>query len=336
MPRTPATPTAELACAAQARLARTVNFGPDFGAPQEQGWTIDVRRSHLEACAEAGFTAVRLLIGLAIHRGPGGLDPAALRRIEMIIDDATALGLAVTIANNPAPELLASPESHLGATLVDAGQLAAVLDGRGSDVIVEPLTEPRQALDPIWNKAAAELIAAVREHDRQRTIVLGPRTMNNARFLGELSLPGTERNVIVGIHHYWPVTFTMQGEMWLGEDHLFGSPRSWLGTTWDQTPAQEAELRDGFAQVAAWGQAAGRPLFLAEFGTSNNADMISRVRWTRFNRRLAEYHGIPWGIWSFAPIFAIYDPATRAFHPDLLAALMELERRSGSGPGLVV
>ena len=111
--------------------------------------------------------------------------------------------------------------------------------------------------------------------------------------------------------------------MWLGEDHIFGSPRGWMGTTWDRAPAQEAGLRDGFAQVAAWGQATGRPLFPAEFGTSNNADMASRARWTRFNRQLAEHHGIPWGIWSFGPIFAIYAPGTRTFHPGLLAALMD-------------
>jgi endoglucanase len=68
---------------------------------------------------------------------------------------------------------------------------------------------------------------------------------------------------------------------------------------------------------------AGRPLLLGEFGTTNHADMASRVPWTRFNRRLAEQHGMPWGIWSFAPIFAIYDLAARAFYPDLLAALTD-------------
>ena len=49
----------------------------------------------------------------------------------------------------------------------------------------------------------------------------------------------------------------------------------------------------------------------------------SRVRWTRFNRRLAEERGLPWAVWSFAPIFAIYDLSARAFNPELLAALMD-------------
>jgi hypothetical protein len=30
-----------------------------------------------------------------------------------------------------------------------------------------------------------------------------------------------------------------------------------------------------------------------------------------------------WSIWSFAPIFAVYDQASRAFYPDLRAALMD-------------
>jgi endoglucanase len=247
-----------LAREAHARLARTVNIGPDLGAPQERGWTITVERPHLEDCAQHGFTAVRLLMHLAAHRTTGGLDPRMLRRVEQIADHAASLGLAVVIANHRDRELIADPERHLAATLAAVAQLAGAFAGRGTDLIVEPLAEPGQALDPVWNTVTPELIGAVRGQDQHRTILLGPRTMNNARFLGELTLPEQERNLIVGIHHYWPVTFTMQGEMWLGEDHIFGSPRDWLGTTWDQTPAQEAELRAGFAQVAGWGTMTGR------------------------------------------------------------------------------
>ncbi len=317
------TDPARLARDAHARLARTMNIGPDLGGPLERGWTIDVQRSHLQACAEHGYTAIRLLMYLAAHRTPAGLDPDTLRRIEEIADQAASLGLAVIIANHRDPQLMADPEPHLAATLGAVTELASVFEGHGAGLVLEPLAEPERALDPIWNKVAAELIGAVRGQDRHRTILLGPRTRNNARFLGDLSLPEQEQNLIVGIHHYWPITFTMQGEMWLGEDHAFGNPREWLGTTWDQTPAQEAELRDGFGQVAGWAAMTGRPLFLAEFGTSSNADLASRVRWTRFNRRLAEEHGFGWGIWSFAPLFAIYDLDARAFNRDLLAALMD-------------
>jgi endoglucanase len=304
-----------------ARLARTVNIAPDLGSAMERGWTMHVERAHLEACAEHGFTAIRLLVTFGAHRTTAGLDPRTLRRVEEIAGQAGSLGLAVAVSNNPDPGLIAAPDQHLAGTLSTVARLAEAF--AGADVILEPLTEPHGALDPMWNKVAAELIGAVREADSRAAILIGPRTMNNQRFLGELALPEDERNVIVGIHHYWPITFTMQGETFLGEDHPFGDPRGWLGTTWDQTPAQEAELRAGFGQVAAWAARTGRPLFLAEFGTSNNADLPSRVRWTRFNRRLAEEHAIPWGIWSLGPTFAIYDPVTRTFNRDLLAALTD-------------
>jgi hypothetical protein len=175
MPSAPATDPSQLAREAHARLARTVNLGPDLAAPLERGWTIGIERSHLEACAEHGFTAIRLLITPAAHRAPAGLDPGMLRRVEAIADDATALGLAVAISGNPPPELTADPEPHLAASLATAAQLARTFQGRGTDVILEPLTEPQQALDPIWNNVAAELIGAVRDQDQRRTILIGPR-----------------------------------------------------------------------------------------------------------------------------------------------------------------
>jgi endoglucanase len=119
MAQTPTAEPGECARAAQARLARTVNLGPDLGAAMERGWTIDIERSHLEACAQAGFTAVRLLVCLAAHRTPGGLDPAVLHRVETIVDEATELGLAVAVSNHlPGPT--ADPEADLAATLADA------------------------------------------------------------------------------------------------------------------------------------------------------------------------------------------------------------------------
>ena len=114
-----------------------------------------------------------------------------LSRLEPIIDEATALGLAVVISNHRDPALIADPAAppggqpgHGRATGRAPWRVAAPTSS------LEPLTEPQQALDPMWNTVAAELIGAVRGQDGQGTILLGPRSYNNARFLGELSLPG--------------------------------------------------------------------------------------------------------------------------------------------------
>jgi hypothetical protein len=103
---------------------------------------------------------------LATHRAPGGLDPGTLRRIEQIADHAASLGLAVVVANHRDRELMADPEPHLPATLTAVTQLAAAFAGRGTELIVEPLAEPEQALAPVWNAVALELIGAVRPSSR--------------------------------------------------------------------------------------------------------------------------------------------------------------------------
>jgi endoglucanase len=61
---------------------------------------------------------------------------------------------------------------------------------------------------------------------------------------------------------------------------------------------------------------------LGEFGTTTHADMASRVRWTRFNRELAEQRGFSWGCWAYAPLFSIYDIDQGNWHHDLLDALV--------------
>jgi hypothetical protein len=62
--------TARPAEATNRRLARTINLGLDLGAPEEAGWTIDVGDEHLERCAQAGSSAVRLGSCFGLHASP--------------------------------------------------------------------------------------------------------------------------------------------------------------------------------------------------------------------------------------------------------------------------
>ena len=264
------------------------------------------------------------MVSLAAHRQPGSdhhLDPAALEHLDWVIRVACDRGLAVVVCNMVDPELMGDPGAHRDRLLACTRQLTAAVAPHGPTVVLEPMAEPQLALDPMWNVVLRDLCAAVRDVDANRTLVVGPRSYNNARFLGELDLPDEERNIIVTLHHYWPIPFTMQGENWLGTTE-FGDPATWLGTTWDGTPQQRGELQAGFDAVAAYSRTSRRPIFIGEFGTTNNADMASRARWMQFNRELAEHHGFSWGCWSFGPSFAIYDTDHDHWHEALLDALI--------------
>jgi endoglucanase len=308
------------------RLARTVNICPDLGSPAEAGYTLDLTEQIFALVAEAGFSAIRLGIYWAAHVGAAPdfrIDPRTLDRIHHYLDLAAEHHLAVVLTNFLDPDLIADPQTHLPRLLAITDQVTTTFSNRPDWVLLEPFAEPRGALDPVWNDTLRALLTVIRRTDPDRAVILGPGTYNNARMLDQLSLPD-DPHLILTVHQYWPITFTMQGEEFLGATTPFGDPRSWLGTTWAGTDAQRGELATGFAAIAAWAETRHLPVFLGEFGTSANAPLADRARWTEYNRRLAEQHGFSWGYWSFAPTFALYDLTTGRWNQPILDALTSL------------
>ncbi|MET8870792.1 cellulase family glycosylhydrolase [Nocardia sp. NPDC004604] len=311
------------------RLARTVNIGADFGVDIEKGWTVALGEQELDLIEAAGFSAVRIGLCWAAHTGPAPdhkIDPVMLAAVAELADLAAERGLAVVLTNFLDPELIDEPPRHLDRLLHITRQVATRFADRPDSVVLEPFAEPRGALDPLWNDYLNRILTVSREVDATRATVVGPAAYNNLRTLPDLVLPEHDRNLIVTVHQYWPITFTMQGEQWLGTHTPFGDPMSWLGTTWDGTDQQRQELAAGFDAVAAWAAAAKRPVFVGEFGTTHHADLRSRVTWTSHNRRLAEERGFSWGAWSFGPAFALFDQDSGEWNEPLLRALIDLPR----------
>ncbi len=72
--------TDRVAEAANRRLARTINLGIDLGSPLERGWTVEIEPSQLDACVDAGFSAIRLCICWLPTRAPTARTPASRPR----------------------------------------------------------------------------------------------------------------------------------------------------------------------------------------------------------------------------------------------------------------
>ena len=309
---------------ANRRLARSINLALDLGAPEERIWTVPITAEHLERCAQAGFIAIRLICALSLHpdrRGTRRIDERVIDRINAIAGDAADLGLTIVVANMLDLGLMADPPTHRERLLEATHELAASLSGHGPHLLIEPLAEPTDALDGEWNAYLEDLRRTVRNADPARTIVAGPRSHNNARFLNDLVIAPDENNLILTIHQYWPIMFTMQGEAWLGATPL-GRPELWVGTAWEGDARERAELEQGFAAVAHHAHTQNRPVFVGEFGTSDNADMASRIRWTRFNRELAEAHDFSLGYFSYGPTFSLWEDTADRWHRELLRALI--------------
>jgi endoglucanase len=95
-----------------------------------------------------------------------------------------------------------------------------------------------------------------------------------------------------------------------------------LGTTWDGTPQEQADVRDDLDEAVAWATTNGRELLMGEFGAYEAADMDSRVRWTDFVAREAEQRDIAWTYWEFCAGFGAYDRNQQAWRQELLEALI--------------
>ncbi|HEY1982387.1 MAG TPA: hypothetical protein VGH13_20115 [Xanthobacteraceae bacterium] len=64
-----------------------------------------------------------------------------------------------------------------------------------------------------------------------------------------------------------------------------------------------------------------RPLYLGKFGTTEHADVVDRVAWTRAITRDAESLCFSWSYWQFSTSFGAYDTTTGTWDRSLLAAL---------------
>jgi len=155
----------------------------------------------------------------------------------------------------------------------------------------------------------------VRETNPKRDVIIGPVNWNAYDWVSTLDVPGDE-HLIVTFHYYLPFQFTHQGAEWVdGSD-------PWLGTSWEATNAEKAEITGHFDSVAEWAKRKNVRILLGELGAYSKADIASRVRWTEYVRREAERHGFAWAYWEFGSGFGVYDPISKAWREDLLKVLI--------------
>jgi endoglucanase len=306
---------------ANRQLGRGTNLGNILEAPHEGAWGLTLKEEYFRLIKQAGFDSVRIPVRWSAHAGqepPYAIDPAFFKRVDWAIDQALGQGLATVVNVHHYEEMDREPDRQLPRLLALWRQIARRYRDRPERLYLELLNEPHAALtDERWQRMVPQLLAAVRESNPKRILIVGPGHWNNLGHLDKLSLPEADRRLIVTIHYYSPMELTHQGAPWVA-----GSNK-WKGTTWEGTAAQREVLRKDFERAAAWGKQHRRPLYLGEFGAYSGADMASRARWTRAVAREAERRGMSWAYWEFGSGFGAYDPAAGAWRRPLLDALLD-------------
>ncbi len=312
MPRVPAR-------AERMPLARGVNLGNMLDAPGEGAWGETFDGAYPKIIQEAGFDHVRLPVRWSIYaqaEPPYTIARWIFDRADHIIAACREAGLAVILDVHHYEELTAAdPSAEQARFLAMWRQIAAHYADQPDDLLFELLNEPGMPPE-VWKRWVPEALAAVRESNPTRRVLIGAAGWENAEGLTRMDFPANDPNLIGTIHFYQPFEFTHQGAAWAALEDTSRRVQ-WLGTE-DERQAIRRELD----AAAAWSARAGLPVYLGEFGVYKEADMASRARWTACVAREAEARGIAWGYWEFCSDFGVYDNDAGAFHQPLLEALV--------------
>jgi endoglucanase len=298
---------------------RGINMGDMLEAPEEGEWGLSVEEGYFDRIKEAGFDFVRLPVRWNSHAqesAPYTIEPAFFARVDEVLAWAAERDLAIIIDFHHYEEMASDPWGHKDRFLGIWRQIAEHYKDYPPTVLFELLNEPTGQLNPsLWHEYSTEALKIVRETNPTRDVIIGPVLSNAEDWFSAFEFPD-DRHLIVTFHYYLPFQFTHQGAEWVdGSD-------PWLGTTWEATEAEKAEITRHFDSVADWARQRRVRILLGEFGAYSRADLASRVRWTEFVRHEAERHGFAWAYWEFASGFGIYDPAAKVWREDLLKVLI--------------
>ena len=345
-------PAVRARSAALPGFTRGINLGNGLDAPTEGAWGVTLGESHFQMAARAGLDHVRLPVRFSARaksEPPFTLDEAFLARVDWAIQQALGNDLSVIIDLHHYVELMKQPDQHADRFVELWRQIARRYRDLPERAVFELLNEPSEALDgKRWNALLARAIAAVRETNPTRTLIIDSYFWASAEWLDELELP-QDANVVASFHMYQPILFTHQGADWMGPEFqtrgvVFPGPPAtpieplpaarnvaWVKSWFDgynslplpENPGGPKTVFDHFQAVEDYIQKSGRRVYLGEFAAVDIADAKSRENYVRLVRQEAERRGIGWAYWDDGGKNRAMNVRSGDWVPFLKAALLE-------------
>ncbi|MEM1165263.1 MAG: glycoside hydrolase family 5 protein [Planctomycetota bacterium] len=314
--------TTPFTAAVNASLGRGVNMGNCLEAPSDGAWGVMLTERWFEVAKELGFDSIRLPVRWSsrqLAEAPYTIEPAFFERVDQVIAFSLDRGMPIIVNAHHYDGIFDDPAAHEARLISAWRQVAERYKDMPRDMVVfELLNEPHNNLTAdLWNEMYPKLLAAVRETNPDRPVMIGPANWNAYDALSELEMPD-DPNIIVTFHYYLPFRFTHQGAGWIDAD-----AQRWLGTTWSGTPDELAAMRAHFDEVAAFAETHDVPINVGEFGAFSTADMDSRAAWTAAVRTAALDRGFSFHYWELGAGFGVWDPEADAVREPVRAALLD-------------
>jgi endoglucanase len=333
-----------------------MNFGDAMDAPNEGDWGWTLSASDFRTVRDAGFDHVRVPMRISSHaeaRPPYRIEKRFQRRMDWVIDKALSNDLGVIIDMHHYEPMMHAPTVHADRLVGLWRGIATRYRGLPRAVVYEILNEPTNKLTAeVWNPILARVIAAIREIDPDRILIVEGAHWASAKDLRDtLEVPAGDKNLVASFHMYAPMYFTHQGFSWMPAHYdtrgvVFPGPPpspvtpSPAASTFpesreffarynveppDTNPGGPAAIIEQMEMAKAFADRTGLRIYLGEFGAGVNADPASRARWTRTARVEAEKRGFGWGYWDYCRNFGAYATLGLGGHwiSEIRAALVE-------------
>lgn len=332
------------------RAVRRFQRGMNLGNFLEEAPGSTIQQSFgpadLAQIAAEGFDHVRVPVAWHHHwrQVPGGgeFDAVFLARVDALLDQAAAAGLAVLLDWHHHGALMVDRATHQASFVRGWERLSEHFSSRPATVAFELLNEPHGQLEgESLNQLLAETLAAVRSRDPGRTVFVGPGRFQSIEQLPALRLPAGESNVVVSVHCYEPFLFTHQGADWTDgltpvkgvrypgvpgmapviPAGLAGWVRQWFaaynGLPGGFNPASSKAFRPLLTFARDWSLANGRPVHVGEFGIYRAFLPAgdSAVEYLRDMRLALADTGLAWALWEWKAGFGYWDATAGRPHP---------------------
>ncbi len=188
-----------------------------------------------------------------------------------------------------------------------------------SMVAYELMNEPVADDPEQWNDVVGKCLAAVRETEPQRTVVIGSNRWQSFDMVEKLKVPAGDENIILSFHFYNPFMFTHYHASWTDMKDIpcaVRYPGSLISDEDYEAMSDEMKGRFGYGagesgyndratlekQIARAADAAakmGRSIYLGEFGTLATTAEEDRVRWFEDVVSLCNERDIAYAAWDY-------------------------------------
>lgn len=317
-----------------------MNFVKDMGAgwnlgnsldaigPDETAWNNPkTTKGMIDAIAARGFKTIRVPVTWRMHMGMAPdytIEPAWLDRVEQVVNYAFANNIYVIINTHhenewiiPSPNQAENVTNRLNKVWT---QIALRFKDYNGHLIFETLNEPRIEGTPTewtggtaeerncvnqYNQAAVDAIRATGGKNTTRMIIIAPQSAANKPVtINALIVPDNDPNILISIHNYFPVDFSLD---WGSDEDIEALRRSFDA------------LSEAFTNK-------GRAVVIGEWGSINHGTPSARLEHAKHFAREASKRGMcpVWWDNGTANGFGIFNRRSLDwFYPDIADVIIE-------------